>query len=139
MSVDVIDNDFDPSPLRVAVGGVVSWTNVGDLPHTVTADGFDSGIMSPGDTFEWRFSEAGTYDYVCALHPGMDGRIVVEAAASETDIAATTAGAAGSTGSSPGNSMAFAIFMAGGLAVAGVGMAVGVGRFAKAVDNGTLR
>ena len=141
MDIDVIDNDFDPSPLRVAVGASVTWTNIGDLPHTVTADGFDSGIMSPGDSFEWTFDEAGTYDYVCALHPGMAGRIVVEAAAGETEpaLGASAGAEPASTRSSPGNSVAFAVFMAGGLAVAGVGMAVGVGRFTKAIDTGSLR
>ena len=141
MDVDVIDNDFDPSPLRVEVGAIVTWRNIGDLPHTVTADGFDSGIMSPGDSFQWVFDNAGTYDYVCALHPGMAGRIVVEVAAGETDSAlgANADSEPASTRSSPGNSVAFAVFMAGGLAVAGVGMAVGVGRFTKAIENGSLR
>ncbi len=138
-SVDVIDNDFDPSPLRVAVGALVTWTNIGDLPHTVTGDGFDSGIMNPGDGFEWTFDRAGTFDYVCALHPGMAGRIIVEAvAATDAALGAADGSTSGSAGSSPGNSVAFAVFMAGGLAVAGVGMAVGVGRFAKAMENGSL-
>ena len=136
-SVDVIDNDFDPSPLRVTLGTTVSWTIIGDLPHTVTADGFDSGIMSPGDVFEWTFEEAGTFDYVCALHPGMEGRVIVEAAAG-TEDEFTALGSPGSGSSSAGNSIAFGVFMAAGLAVAGVGMAVGVGRFTKAIDNGTI-
>jgi plastocyanin len=142
-SVNVIDNDFDPNPTRVAVGTGVTWTNIGDLPHTVTADGFDSGIMSPGDDFQWTFDEVGTYDYVCTLHPGMAGTIIVEPAAAELDAAlgqavTNDAGQLTRTSASPGNSVAFAVFMATGLAVAGVGMAVGVGRFAKAVDNGTI-
>ncbi|MDH3247434.1 MAG: cupredoxin domain-containing protein [Acidimicrobiia bacterium] len=140
-SVDVIDNDFDPNPLRVTPGTTVAWTVVGDLPHTVTAEGFDSGIMSPGDVFEWTFEEVGTFDYVCALHPGMEGTVIVEVAADGTagdgdGVAAP--GSPGSDSSSPGNSMAFGVFMAAGLAVAGVGMAVGVGRFTKAVDNGSI-
>jgi plastocyanin len=142
-SVNVIDNDFDPNPTRIAVGTDVTWTNIGDLPHTVTANGFDSGIMSPGDDFQWTFDEVGTYDYVCTLHPGMAGTIIVEPAAAELDTAlgqAATddAGQLTRTSASPGNSVAFAVFMATGLAVAGVGMAVAVGRFAKAVDNGTI-
>ena len=142
-SVDVIDNDFDPNPLRVTPGTTVSWTITGALPHTVTADGFDSGIMSPGDVFEWTFEEVGTFDYVCALHPGMEGTVIVEAAADGVGTAGTgdEAAALGSStagSSSPGNSVAFGVFMAAGLAVAGVGMAVGVGRFTKAIDNGTI-
>jgi len=40
---------------------------------------FDSGLMNPGDTFTHQFLTAGTYDYVCQLHP-MLGRIRVNAA-----------------------------------------------------------
>jgi plastocyanin len=29
------------------------------------------------DTFAVKFNEAGTYDYICALHPWMTGRVVV--------------------------------------------------------------
>jgi hypothetical protein len=73
----------------------------------------------------------------------MEGTVIVEAAADGVGTAGTgdeaaALGSSTSGSSSPGNSVAFGVFMAAGLAVAGVGMAVGVGRFTKAIDNGTI-
>jgi plastocyanin len=40
--------------------------------------GFDSGTMAAGATFGTTFDQPGEYRYICALHPGMKGRVVVE-------------------------------------------------------------
>jgi plastocyanin len=72
---------FNPAEVTVGVGDTVTWTNDDSVPHDVTADSFSSGEpggMSPGDTFEHTFEEAGTFDYVCTVHPGMEGTVVVE-------------------------------------------------------------
>ena len=55
------------------------WTNDGLVIHTTTStDGvWDSAILNPGDTFSFTFDEAGTYEYLCSLHPTMVGTIVV--------------------------------------------------------------
>jgi plastocyanin len=34
--------------------------------------------LDPGESFAYRFDSASTYEYFCALHPYMTGRIVVE-------------------------------------------------------------
>lgn len=77
--VSIVDFEFIPNPLVVAVGTTVRWTNDGSLPHTVTSDDalFDSGTLQPGDTFEYLFDTVGTYDYHCVLHPTMTGTVVV--------------------------------------------------------------
>jgi plastocyanin len=72
---------FEPAEVTVAVGDTVTWTNNDSVAHDVTADSFSSGEpggMAGGDTFEHTFEEAGTFDYVCTVHPGMDGTVVVE-------------------------------------------------------------
>jgi plastocyanin len=76
-SVTVADNSFSPASLKVAVGDTVTFENEGQIAHTVTGDGFDSGSMAPGDTFTFTASEAGTFSYVCTFHPGMQGTIEV--------------------------------------------------------------
>jgi len=46
----------------------------------VTADGFNSGgagNIEPGKTFTHKFPKAGTYKYVCSVHPGMEGTVKV--------------------------------------------------------------
>jgi len=72
---------FEPAEVTVGVGDTVTWTNNDSVGHDVTADSFSSGDpggMAPGDTFEQTFDEAGTFDYVCTVHPGMEGSVVVE-------------------------------------------------------------
>ena len=34
--------------------------------------------MQNGDTFQQKFDKAGTFDYVCTVHPGMEGTVKVE-------------------------------------------------------------
>lgn len=67
----------EPDPL--AVGGTVTVTNNDSTTHTWTAnDGlFDSSGISPGESFEFTFDEAGTYTYFCNIHPTMTGSIEV--------------------------------------------------------------
>ena len=72
---------FQPAEVTVSAGDTVTWTNNDSVGHDVTADSFSSGDpggMAPGDTFEHTFEEAGTFDYVCTVHPGMEGSVVVE-------------------------------------------------------------
>jgi plastocyanin len=79
--VSMQDIAFDPAEVTVAVGDTVTWTNNDSVGHDVTGDSFssgDAGGMAGGDTFEHTFEEAGTFDYVCTVHPGMEGSVVVE-------------------------------------------------------------
>ncbi|AEH60783.1 PKD domain containing protein [Methanosalsum zhilinae DSM 4017] len=71
--------DYDPSEIIAHVNDTVVWTNMDTVRHTVTADEFDSGDLDQGDSFNYTFTEPGTYDYVCIYHPGMRGTVIVEA------------------------------------------------------------
>ncbi len=70
---------FAPANLTVPVGTTVTWTNRDEEPHTVAAsDGsFHSPGMGTGATFTHTFTDAGTFDYVCSIHPMMRGTVVV--------------------------------------------------------------
>ncbi|CAN5772337.1 hypothetical protein BH23CHL4_BH23CHL4_28180 [soil metagenome] len=70
---------FAPATLQITVGDTVTWTNDDDSDHTVTAsDGlFDSGQLGEGATFSFTFDTAGEFTYFCAIHPEMQGTIVV--------------------------------------------------------------
>jgi plastocyanin len=79
--VTMKDIKFDPKNLTVKVGDTVEWVNDDSVGHDVTADDFksgDPGGMASGDTFEHTFEKAGTYDYVCTVHPGMEGTVTVK-------------------------------------------------------------
>jgi plastocyanin len=64
---------------EVAVGTTVVVTNDDSASHTWTStDGsFDSGAIAPGESFEFTFTEPGTFEYVCNFHPTMTGTITV--------------------------------------------------------------
>ena len=71
---------FNPDVTDVAVGGTVTWTNNDAVAHTSTSNGtgWNSGTIAPGGQFSFKFQTAGTYQYHCAIHPGMVGTIVVQ-------------------------------------------------------------
>ena len=74
------DWTYAPAQLNTTVGTTLIWTNTGRDDHTVTsADGtmFDSRNMSPGGTFTFTPTVAGTFAYLCAYHPWMTGSINV--------------------------------------------------------------
>jgi plastocyanin len=70
---------FVPATLTVRAGSTVTWTNHDEEPHTVAAsDGsFHSPGLGTGGTFSHTFATAGTFDYVCSIHPMMHGTVVV--------------------------------------------------------------
>jgi plastocyanin len=79
----LIDNfAYDPPKLIVPAGTRVTWVNRDDVPHTATSNtrpkAFSSGTLDTDQKFSHVFTAPGTYDYFCALHPKMTGRIVVK-------------------------------------------------------------
>ena len=69
---------------QIQVGETLVWTNMDPVPHTVTLgsggvaeEGFDSGLVGPGQSFALNFDRPGTYSFTCTLHPAMNGEIVV--------------------------------------------------------------
>ena len=74
-----------PYEVTVAAGTTITWINDDSVVHTVTSgkttEGttglFDSSIFSSGKSFEYTFTNAGTYDYFCNVHPWMAGIVNV--------------------------------------------------------------
>ena len=76
-----IDNfTFAPERLIVKAGTTVTWRNEDDIPHTVASDSrlFKSKALDTDDTFSFTFTDPGSYQYFCSLHPRMTGTVVVE-------------------------------------------------------------
>jgi glucose/arabinose dehydrogenase/uncharacterized cupredoxin-like copper-binding protein len=77
---------FDPTEVTVPAGATVRLTFVNEstVPHNLTfgdpINAATATTVAPGDeeTIEFVAPEAGEYEYVCTLHPGMDGVLVVE-------------------------------------------------------------
>jgi plastocyanin len=109
------DNFFAPSSITIQVGGTVTWSNDGQVTHTVTANSgsFDSGDLNPGQSFSHTFTQSGTFPYYCQPHRfvGMKGTVTVQAADSSggggsdsgtTPPAATAPGSESAAVTSPG-------------------------------------
>lgn len=77
--VNIVNFGYEEPEFTTTVGETVTWINTGAAPHTVTGDGFDSGIIRTDGGWTHEFSEPGTYEYWCTNHEGaMTGTIVVE-------------------------------------------------------------
>ncbi len=66
-------------PIIVTEGTIVVWQNKDNTQHTTTSDSpgvWDSGILSPGQSFSVKFNSTGTFTYHCNIHP-MTGTIQV--------------------------------------------------------------
>jgi plastocyanin len=72
---------FAPAALTVPAGTKVTWTNEDSDAHTVTSQGsggpLNSQAMNTGATFSYTFTKAGTYEYLCAIHPFMTATVTV--------------------------------------------------------------
>ena len=75
-----VDNfTFNPEMLSVSVNTPVTWVNKDDIPHVIAStDGlFNSKALDTDQQYSYTFTKAGTYVYFCAIHPKMEGKIVV--------------------------------------------------------------
>lgn len=83
---------YVPADARATLGenNKVIWENHDATAHTVTTDNdyndplsgkFDSmetiGLVPPGGTFEFVFTEDGEYPYHCEPHPWMTGKVTL--------------------------------------------------------------
>ena len=77
--VFIKDMAFTPATITVNAGTTIKWTNKDAVAHTVTSTGglFDSGNFGNGSTYSHQFNDAGSYNYVCTLHPTMTGTVIV--------------------------------------------------------------
>lgn len=79
-TADIINFSFMPPEITVERGATVTWTNMDNATHTVTANdnSFNSGSLTNGNTYARRFDQAGTFTYRCTVHPRMMGTVIVQ-------------------------------------------------------------
>jgi len=77
--VEIRGHGFSTPALTVKAGTTVTWINHDDDAHTVTstANAFRSPGLDTDETFSFTFTQPGTYEYFCTLHPLMTGKVVV--------------------------------------------------------------
>jgi plastocyanin len=79
-TVAIVDFEFLPRQLIVAVGETVTWRNDDPYDHWVVGtepDVLDTGQLSQAQSHDTRFSQAGTYRYYCNIHNYMKGEVIV--------------------------------------------------------------
>ena len=77
-AVSIENFAFNPASLTISAGTTVVWTNNDSAGHDVKSPDFTSPMMAKGQTYEYKFDKAGTYEYICGVHPAMKGTIVVK-------------------------------------------------------------
>ena len=80
--IPIVNFTFTPATLTVAPGTAVTWVNNDEEPHNVVNVGGQSrlfkSVLDGGDKYTFVFDKAGTYKYICSVHPRMEGTIVVK-------------------------------------------------------------
>lgn len=69
---------FSPDELTISAGESVTWINKDSASHNIKFDDLTSDTFAKDGTYTRVFDTAGTYDYICGLHPTMKGKIIVE-------------------------------------------------------------
>lgn len=81
-TVEIKSFAFAPGSLTVKKGDKITFTNKDSAPHTATSvgTGWDSGNLSKNQSFtlDTGTLAAGTYQYICSIHPSMKGTLVVQ-------------------------------------------------------------
>ena len=82
-------DNFVPKLVNIQLGidNLVTWTNDDDVAHTVTPDHRmedsysgpfgSSGVIMPGETYEFLFTEPHEVTYHCQPHPWMTGTLII--------------------------------------------------------------
>lgn len=78
---------FSPSETTSRVGDTVTWINKDPFPHNISFanGGPRSGDVEPDARWRFRATTPGTFPYVCTLHPGMKGTLIITPSRREGD------------------------------------------------------
>jgi plastocyanin len=93
-SVNAGDFFFSPASVTIAVGDTVTWRNTGEAPHNATGNGgsFSTGTINPGGSGSHTFNSAGTFSYICTIHPQMKGTVRVLSSSGGSSGGASSSG-----------------------------------------------
>ncbi|MFA5872074.1 MAG: cupredoxin family copper-binding protein [Parcubacteria group bacterium] len=79
-AVTIQNFTFSPASLTIKKGETVTWTNEDSVPHQIASDSgaFQGNSMGKGQSYSFTFNTTGEFDYHCAIHPSMKGKIIVQ-------------------------------------------------------------
>jgi plastocyanin len=78
-AVSIKNMAFSPDTITVKTGTTVTWTNMDDVPHTVTEISglFNSANLAAGSYYSYTFNTAGSFTYHCLIHAMMKNGLVI--------------------------------------------------------------
>ena len=81
------NQSYEPNPINIKVGDIVTWINADVIAHTVTSGKdydpltsgkiFNSNSIISNAAYSLNFTIPGVYDIFCLFHPSMKGEVVV--------------------------------------------------------------
>jgi len=79
--ISIANFAFAPGEITVAPGSMVTWSNDDGAPHGLAYNDGAKGtdVLLPGASFSRVYDKPGTFDYVCAVHAYMTGKVIVRA------------------------------------------------------------
>jgi plastocyanin len=85
-TVTISNQQYRPAIIVVTAGTKITWVNDDPMDHTVTEGqnaspaphGFNSNLLSSGQSWSYVFNTPGTYLYTCEVHPSMNARVIVK-------------------------------------------------------------
>ena len=80
-NIEISNFAFNPSEIKIKKGETVVWINRDSAPHTVTSDSgneINSPQLSNEQVYSHLFSNTGTFNYYCSVHPSMKATVIVE-------------------------------------------------------------
>ena len=80
VSVTIASFKFGPDNVSANAKTPITWINKDGAPHqvVVAAKNLKTAVLNKDQSGQLTIAEAGTYDYVCGIHPTMKGKIVVK-------------------------------------------------------------
>lgn len=81
-AVAITENGFEPPLRAVKPGAVVTFINMDEKPRRVIGAGFDSGLLSPGESFHVVAGDAGMVSYLDVDRPA-EGVLLIDPNAEE--------------------------------------------------------
>lgn len=81
VNISIENFAFSQGTVTINKGDTIVWKNIDKVPHQiegVALKDLKGPVMGYGLTYSFTFNEVGTYDYFCAIHPMMKGKIIVK-------------------------------------------------------------
>jgi plastocyanin len=82
-AIEIKNFAFSPAILTIKTGTTVTWMNQDGAVHQIASDAgtpvaFTSDTLANGASYQFTFTQPGTYTYHCTVHTSMKGTIIVQ-------------------------------------------------------------